>query len=47
MVSNSFNFFEDPKSCFNKHGCNFDDVREIGYSVPSWYKVTLKKAMTS
>ena len=31
IVSNSFKFesFSVFKGCFNKHGCNFDDVRKI------------------
>ena len=31
VVSNSFNFFFLVlKGCFNKHGCNFDDVAKFG-----------------
>ena len=30
------------KDCFNKHGCNFDDVNKIGYSRHSSIKGILK-----
>ena len=33
--SHSFYFFLVFKGCFNKHGCDFDDVSKIGYSRPS------------
>ena len=32
LISNSFNFVLVSKGCFNKHGCNFDDVSKLGYS---------------
>ena len=32
LVHNSFNFFWVFKDFFNKHGQNFDNVSEIGYS---------------
>ena len=31
------------KGCFNKHGCNFDEIRKIGYSRPSSNKFILKQ----
>ena len=45
IVSNSFNFFSFFKDCFDKHGCNFYDVNEIGNSRPSLNKVILKKRL--
>ena len=30
------------KDCFNKHGCNFDDVSKIGHTSPSQNKRFLK-----
>ena len=35
IVYNSFNFGEVLKDCFNKYGCNFDNISKIGYSRPS------------
>ena len=32
IISNSFNFSWVFNNCFNKHGCNFDDVSKNGYS---------------
>ena len=31
-VSNFLNFLWVLKGCFDKHGCNFDDVSKIGYT---------------
>ena len=42
IISDSFNFLWVFKGFFNRHGCNFDDVSKIGYSRPSYNKVTLK-----
>ena len=40
MISNDFESLI--KGCFDKYGCNFDDVSKISYSRPSENKGILK-----
>ena len=34
-ITSILNIFESLKGCFNKSGCNFNDVSKLGYSIHS------------